>query len=223
MMPPRKPSSHPIRSLLKQLPVYAAFKQLGHYPDYWWWKLRGEPRRIPHLLKQRTVLEYAQAFGLTTLVETGTYYGEMVAAVAPRFERIYSIELDPRLANLARKRFHKNPRVEIIEGDSQTAVPILLQRLNQRCLWWLDAGYCGWVGRIGNSNRLSTELTAILGDHVPDHVILMDDADGVNGQDGSPTLEELVASIHANYPGRQVEVASNIIRITPRKSNPAKA
>lgn len=223
MTSPPKPSSHPIRSLLKQLPVYAAFKQLGHHPDYWWWKLRGEPRRIPHLLKQRTVLEYAQAFGLTTLVETGTYYGEMVAAVERRFQRIYSIELDPRLANLARKRFQNNPRVEIIEGDSQTAVPMLLQRLNQRCLWWLDAGYCGWVGRIGNSNRLSTELTAILDDRIPDHVILMDDADGVNGQGGSPTLEELVASIHANYPDRQVEVASNIIRITPRQQSPTRS
>lgn len=217
MTPSRQPSSHPIRSLLKQLPAYAAYKQLGHYPDYWWWKLRGEPRRIPHLLKQRTVLEYAQAFGLTTLVETGTYYGEMVAAVAARFQRIYSIELDPRLASLARKRFRNYSQVEIVEGDSQTAVPVLLQRLHARCLWWLDAGYCGWVGQVGNCNRLSTELTAILGDRIPDHVILMDDADGVNGEEGSPTLEELIASIHANYPNRLVEVARNIIRITPQR------
>ena len=43
----------------------------------------------------------------------------------------------------------------------------------------------------------------------------MDDADGVNGEGGSPTLEELIASIHANYPDRQVEVERNIIRITP--------
>lgn len=202
--------------------MYAAYKQLGHYPDYWWWKLRGEPRRIPHLVKQRTVLEYAQAFGLTTLVETGTYYGEMVAAVVHRFQRIYSIELDPRLASLAHKRFCKYSHVEIIEGDSQSAVPKLLQRLNQRCLWWLDAGYCGWVGRVGNRNRLSAEFTAILGDRIPDHVILMDDADGVNGEGGSPTLEELIASIHANYPDRQVEVADNIIRITPGNQRMAK-
>ncbi len=79
------------------------------------------------------------------------------------------------------------------------------------------------MGRIGNSNRLSTELTAILDDRIPDHVILMDDADGVNGQGGSPTLEELVASIHANYPDRQVEVASNIIRITPRQQSPMRS
>ncbi len=87
-MPAR--STHPLRSLLKQLPIYADFKQLGHYPDYWWWKLRGQPRRIPHVIKQRTVMEYARAFGLNTLIETGTYYGEMIAAVSQRFRRIYS-------------------------------------------------------------------------------------------------------------------------------------
>jgi len=96
-------------------------------------------------------------------------------------------------------------------------VPQLLQRIDERCLWWLDAGYCGWVGRVGNTNRLSTELTAILSDRIPDHVILMDDADGVNGEGGSPTLEELIGSIHADYPDRHVEVARNIIRITPPK------
>jgi hypothetical protein len=213
-MPPRP--ANPIRSLLKQLPIYAGFKQLGHYPDYWWWQLRGKPRRIPHVVKQRTVIEYAQRFGLTTLAETGTYYGEMIAAVAHRFRRIYSIELDPRFARLAQDRFRRHSHVEIIQGDSQSAVPMLLQRLNERSLWWLDAGYYGWSGDFGNPNRLGSELNAILADRIPDHVILMDDADGVNGQAGAPTLEELTASIESSYPNRRVEVAHNILRITPR-------
>jgi ribosomal RNA adenine dimethylase len=216
-MPPQPRPTSPLRSLLKQSPLYAGFKQLGHYPDYWWWKLRGEPRRIPHVIKQRTVVEYAQAFELTTLIETGTYYGEMIAALANRFRQIYSIELDPRLARLAQKRFRKQSHVEIIQGDSQSAVPMLLPRLHERCLWWLDAGYCGWGGDLGNPNRLGSELHAILADRIPDHVILMDDADGVNGQGGSPTLAELIASIESAYPNRHVEVARNIIRITPRK------
>ena len=215
MAPSDKPS-HPIRSLLKQVPLYASFKQLGHYPDYWYWKLRGQPRRIPHLIKQRAVLEYARAFGLSTLIETGTYYGEMIAAVAPRFRHIYSIELDPRLAAMARRRFARCKHVEIIAGDSQSVVPQLLPRLNERCLWWLDAGYCGWGGGIGDPHRLGAELNAILADRIPDHVILMDDADGVNGEGGSPTLEELTRAIEVNYPARRVEIAQNIIRITPR-------
>ncbi len=206
-----KPRSHPIRSLLKQLPLYAGLKQLGHAPDYWWWKLRGEPRRIPHIVKQRAVLQYAPAFGLTTLVETGTYYGEMIAAVAPRFRRIYSIEIDPQLARLARERFRQLPHVTILEGDSQTAVPKLLEQLNEPCLWWLDAGYCGWAGASGKSERLGSESDAILAAREHRHVILMDDADGVAG------LSDLLAAIASRHPDRQVEVAHNIIRITPRK------
>ena len=101
-------STYSIRSLLKQSPFYATFKQIGHYPDYWYWKLRGEPRRIPHIVKQRTVLEHAQAFDLTTLIETGTYYGEMIAAVVDRFRKIYSIELDPELAKRAQQRFRND-------------------------------------------------------------------------------------------------------------------
>ena len=209
--------SQPIRSLLKRLPVYTAFKQLGHYPDYWYWKVRGEPRRIPHLLKQRAVLEYARKYGLTTLVETGTYYGEMIAAVrkpSTKSTRSSWIRDWRSSRSSASAGTHG---VEIIEGDSQKVVPELLVRINESCLWWLDAGYCGWTGEIGNPNRLGSELYSILSDRRFPHVVLMDDADGVNGEGGSPTLAELIASIQANYPDRQVEVVRNIIRITPRQ------
>ena len=162
-------------------------------------------------------MEYARTYRLTTLVETGTYYGEMIAAVGKHFQRIYSIELDARLAKLAQQRFCGNARVEIIEGDSQKVVPRLLQQINEGCLWWLDAGYCGWIGELGNPNRLGSELNSILSDRRFTHVVLMDDADGVNGEGGSPTLDELIGSIQSNYPDRQVEVVRNIIRITPRQ------
>ena len=58
----------------------------------------------------------------------------------------------------------------------------------------------------------------ILADQRHEHIILMDDADGINGEGNSPTLEQLIASIEASYPQRKVEVARNIIRITPRTS-----
>ena len=214
-MPAERPT-HPIRSLLKQSSLYASFKQLGHYPDYWYWKLRGQPRRIPHVVKQRTVLQYAQAYALDTLIETGTYYGEMIAAVVHRFRRIYSIELDSDLAEQARKRFQNYSHVEIIQGDSQIIVPDLLRRLSGRSLFWLDAGYCGWSGGVGNPNRLGAEFSAILSDRIPDHVILMDDADGIVAEDGSPALADVIAFVESGYPNRRLEVAQNIIRVTPR-------
>ena len=116
------------RKFLARTPFYGVYKSLGHYPDYWYWKLRGEPIRSPHLLKQRTVREYAQRYGLRVLVETGTYYGEMVAAMKNRFAEIHSVEFDSALAQRAAKKFSRWPHVHIHEGDSQKVVPEVLQK-----------------------------------------------------------------------------------------------
>jgi hypothetical protein len=201
------------RKLLQRTPLYGVYKSLGHYPDYWYWKLRGEPPRSPHLLKQRTVSEYAKSFGLRTLVETGTYYGEMVAAMKDKFDRIYSVEYDHQLAQRAIKKFSRWPHIRIFEGDSQQVIPELLKTLSEPVLFWLDAGYYGWAGLQGNKQRLTSELEAIL-HHPQKHVILMDDARGLNGQNGAPTVDELKKRIESEFPGRKVEVKHDILRIT---------
>ena len=201
------------RKLLQRTPLYGLYKALGHYPDYWYWKLRGEPVRSPHLLKQRTVREYAQKYDLHTLVETGTYYGEMVAAMKDRFSRIYSVEYDHQFALRAIKKFSRYSHIRILEGDSQQVIPELLQSLSAPALFWLDAGYYGWAGLQGNKQRLTTELEAILR-HPVQHVILMDDARGLNGQNGAPTVAELKQRIESEFPGRFVEVRYDILRIT---------
>jgi hypothetical protein len=204
------------RKLLQRTPFYGVYKALGHYPDYWYWKLRGEPIRSPHLLKQRTVRDYAQRYGLRVLVETGTYYGEMVAAMKNRFAEIYSVEFDSALAQRAAKKFSRWPHVHILEGDSQIKVPELLKSLREPALFWLDAGYYGWAGLQGDKQRLTSELDAVLRHSIARHVILMDDARGLNGQNGAPTVAELKQRIEAEFPGRSVEVKYDILRIVPR-------
>jgi len=203
-----------LRKFLQRTPFYGAYKALGHYPDFWYWKLRGEPVRSPHLVKQRTVWEYAQRYRLRILVETGTYYGEMVAAMKSRFAEIYSVEFAPELATRAQKKFAGCKHIHILEGDSQREIPALLHWLKQPALFWLDAGYYGWAGLEGDKQRLTTELEAILSHPVTGHVILMDDARGLNGQNGSPTVEQLKERIQAKFPGRRVEVKHDILRIT---------
>ena len=43
----------------------------------------------------------------------------------------------------------------------------------------------------------------------------MDDARGLNGQNGAPTVPQLTQRIEAEFPGRSVEVKYDILRITP--------
>ncbi len=205
----------PFRKLLRSLPFYGAYKALGHYPDYWYWNLRGRPVRSPHLVKQRAIREYARRYGLRTLVETGTYYGEMLAAVKNDFDRIFSIELDPELARRAARRFANDSRIRILEGDSEKLLPELLKSISEPALFWLDAGYWGWANLARDPQRLSAEVEAALSHPVKGHVILMDDARMLDGRSGAPTFDELRARISARFPGHRVELLHDIIRVTP--------
>jgi len=201
------------RSLIRGTAFYGIYKRLGHYPDYWYWKLRGEPVRSPHLLKQRTVREYAAQYGFRTLVETGTYYGEMVEAMRRHVDRLYSIEYDSALAARARRKFARWPHVEILQGDSAALIPSILERISEPALFWLDAGYYGWADSQVDQSRLMRELAAILGHRVKGHVILLDDARGLDGRHGAPTAAELKHRIETDFPGRSVTVKHDILRI----------
>jgi hypothetical protein len=192
------------------------YKAVGHYPDYWYWILRGRPSRSPHLLKQKVVQEYGEKFGLKTLVETGTYYGEMVAAMKGRFDHIYSIEFVPELADRAQRKFARDPHVQIFCGDSRVVMPEVLALLKGPALFWLDAGYYGWVGIRTNEQRLSAELEMILSHPFP-HMVLLDDARGLTGCDGIPSVEDVKNYVESKFPQRSVEVKYDIMRITLRK------
>jgi hypothetical protein len=126
------------------------------------------------------------------------------------------VEFDSQLAQRAAKKFTGWPHVHILEGDSQRVVPELLQQLQEPALFWLDAGYYGWAGLQGDKQRLTSELGAVLSSLIAKHVILMDDARGLNGQNGAPTVEELKRRIETEFPGRKVEVKFDILRITPQ-------
>jgi len=159
------------------------------------------------------VREYVERYNLKTLVETGTYYGEMVAAMKGRFDRIYSIEFVPELAARAQKKFAADKHVHIFCGDSRVVMPQVLALLKEPALFWLDAGYYGWVGEQGDRQRLGAELEMILS-HPYRHIVLLDDARGLTGRDGVPSANEVKADIEKRFPSRQVRVEYDIMRVT---------
>ena len=139
----------------------------------------------------------------------------MVAAMKSRFDRIYSIEFVPALAERAARKFASAEHVRILCGDSRVVLPEVLALLKGPALFWLDAGYYGWVGIRGNEQRLSAELEMILSHPYP-HMILLDDARGLTGRDGIPSVEDVKAYVESKFPQRLVEVKYDIMRVTLR-------
>ena len=208
-----------LRKILRRTPFYSSYKSLFHYPDYWYWMLRPPPKRSPHLLKQKTLLAYAKKYNLRVLVETGTYYGEMVAALKNRFDRIDSVECDSHLARMNARKFASRPHIHILQGESQALIPQILKTITAPALFWLDAGYYTWDGLLRNKQRLAMELRDILSAPLP-HVVLIDDASTLKFRAPDAPEPSNVAELQANlasaFPDRLVEIQHDIVRITPR-------
>ena len=200
------PFYHPVRNWLRAL---------RHERELRRWEARGKPVPPPHIVKQRTIHKLADRFGLKTLVETGTYYGDMVEAMKRRFNRIYSIELSKELCERAAKRFRRDRHVRIIQGDSGAELGKLVGSIDQPALFYLDGHYSGGItARAAKWTPIYEELSHIF-DHDPRHVIVIDDARCFGRDPDYPTLEALRQFIRSKRPGAEVEIEDDSIRITP--------
>jgi len=189
----------------------AIYKRLACVPDFLFWKVRGAPGpQVPHLIKERAVKRLGSEFGLKVLIETGTQFGQMVSATRDHFREIYSIELDPRRHEAARRHFARDAHIHFLQGDSAVMLPRLLQSISEPCLFWLDAH--------SQSSPLTAELSTIFRHPVRSHVILIDDAHGFDGQVWSPTLAEIRQHVAEASPGASVEVRGNMIQICQARS-----
>jgi glycosyltransferase involved in cell wall biosynthesis len=109
-------------------------------------------------------------------VETGTGYGDTVAAVRPLFSEIHTIEQDESLHAAATRRFLGDAAVHVHLGDSGRVLPRIVPHLESRAvLYWLDAHATGEAPVDGPECPLVAELAAIstLGER---SVIVIDDA-----------------------------------------------
>ncbi|HEV8634531.1 MAG TPA: class I SAM-dependent methyltransferase [Chloroflexota bacterium] len=184
------------------------------------WERSGRPVPPPHAVKQRVLRAYAHAFGPRVLVETGTYMGDMVAAMLDQFDRIYSIELSEELHARARARFADEPRVTILQGDSARVLPELLKELGVPCLFWLDGHYSSGVTALGDRETpVEQELRAILTHTVRGHVVLIDDARQFVGEGDWPAISTIESTVHAIDPRLVVRVEDDIIRVHPPGSS----
>ena len=76
-------------SIIRRSRLIIFYKRMAAMSDYLFWKLKGSPQpRVPHLIKQRALREYAKRFQLPVLIETGTQFGQMIDAVEKYFREI---------------------------------------------------------------------------------------------------------------------------------------
>lgn len=179
------------------------------------WKKSGCPNPPPHYVKQLAIREYQQKYQVQTLVETGTYMGDMIEAQKKNFESIISIELGKELAEKAKHRFRHDHNIRIVQGDSGKALPGILADVNEPGIFWLDGHYSAGITAKGETEcPIFEELDAIFNGKKLDHILLIDDARCFNGEGDYPTIETVSAYVKSKNANYKVEVKDDIIRFT---------
>ncbi len=180
------------------------------------WENEGCPIPPPHTVKQFVVTSYQKKYGYKTLVETGTFLGDMVEAQKKRFAKIISIELGQDLFLKAKDRFSKDGHIQIFQGDSSKVLPVIMQTLNEPAIFWLDGHYSHGITAKGDLEcPIIAEAAAILKAPVRlPHVLLIDDARDFTGQNDYPTIEALENYVQGINSAYRLEVKDDIIRFT---------
>lgn len=176
------------------------------------WKSEGSPLPPPHSVKQMAIENVALKHHIKTLVETGTYLGDMVMAEKNNFDKIISIELGKDLWATAVERFSMYDHIKIYQGDSGKVLHEIIDTIEDKALFWLDGHYSSGVTAQGDKDcPIYEELDAIFSNN-KNHVILIDDARHFNGTGDYPTIEALQEYVNQQKIKYTCEVADDIIR-----------
>lgn len=179
------------------------------------WVDNSQPLPPSHLSKQLHLRKWAQKNNLKTLVETGTYFGDMVFAMQGDFKKIISIELAEIFYKKARKRFERQEHVQILHGDSGKRLQEVMSACSEEYLIWLDGHYSGGLTAKGEKEcPVFEELEHIFASPY-NHTILIDDARLFIGKNDYPSIDDLKLFVLERKPDYHFFLDNDAIVITP--------
>ena len=210
-----------IKEFIKRTPFIAVINY------FYGLKSRYEVKfKVPSYEEKRAILsDYASAYNLVRLVETGTFLGDTVEYFRHSFQQVYSIELSEELAANAKERFKEAANVKIIQGNSGEVLKDLIKEIGAPTLYWLDGHYSSefFMGekfiktaRADKDTPVESELQTLLND-VHQHVILIDDARFFNGKADYPRYSTICEMVKKSPFLFSVSRKRDIIRIVPIK------
>jgi hypothetical protein len=147
---------------------------------------------------------------ITTFIETGTHTGLTVneALKFGKFKKIISIEIDRYFYNKTVNLFVDHSNVTLLNGDSCEKMSEILDSLDEKSMFWLDAHY-----NSNDSRRkecpIINELKQIANHHIKDHVILIDDMRYMLPQYNKVTKEQIVELVMSVNPFYEISYEYN--------------
>lgn len=178
------------------------------------WRAEGWTAPVPYFVRRAMLVSEAKAMGAGTFVETGTFLGDTTLSLAPKFQQVHTIEVEPTLAALARDRFAGNTKITVHHGDSAALLPGLCKGLTSSCLFYLDGHYSGgYTGKGEKECPAIEELAAIFDNTTQPFRIVIDDARLFGSDPYYPPIEDVISYVSRRAPERRVRIENDAIVI----------
>lgn len=165
---------------------------------------------VPHsLTKLHNIWRCKKLSGATSAVEVGSYKGLTTRRLSYLFDRVYSIEIDEALCEIARKRCAGRSNVEIFLGDGSKLLGEIAPRVS--CgLIFLDGHFSGGETGHGDEPEPVLKELDIIESHIGNFVsVVIDDFRLFGIQDGWPHKSEVMLKLERLFPSPQWMVTVN--------------
>lgn len=157
-------------------------------------------------LSDSFLIKLRDIFRVSTFIETGTFEGGTTERACKIFRTVHTIELSSDFYKINKEKFETNKNVFLYQGDSGKLLPSIINKINEKAVFWLDGHYSAGSTAKGETNTpILEELAAIKQSGLKESVILIDDirmfdqfAKNVRATclEGYPSLQTIIDKIN---------------------------
>ena len=179
----------------------------GHILDIY--RLASFKFKNPHsYTKYRQINSIRKRTSSSVFIETGTYLGVTTNRCSSVFEKVYTIELDEKLAAQATSYLSNKKNVEVIQGDALKILPTLLESESvNNALIFLDGHFSGGVTACGDLPEPAIQELQVIADYKNKvKAIIIDDFRCFGTDLGFPKKSEVIEIMEKHFDDYEITV-----------------
>ena len=173
-----------------KLYLYEYVSRLSIFPQYFFYLKTGVK---PEYMKRKLLKTIVKNADFSNAVETGTYLGRSTKILSHNIENVYTVEIKKDLFEFTKRKFRKSS-VNFLLGDSEEILNRIIHKIKGRTIFYLDSHTSGGITGKGHSvTPLKMELEMLdKYESISDSVVLIDDAQSINGTNDYPDIKILI-------------------------------
>ncbi|HEY9302612.1 MAG TPA: rRNA adenine N-6-methyltransferase family protein [Phormidium sp.] len=179
----------------------------GHALDIY--RLASFNFKNPHsYTKFRQINSLRKRTNSSVFIETGTYLGVTTNRCSSVFDKVYTIELDEKLAAQAASYLSNKKNVEVIQGDALKVLPTLLESESvNNALIFLDGHFSGGVTACGDLPEPAIQELQVIADYKNKvKAIIIDDFRCFGTDLGFPKKSEVIGIMEKHFDNYEITV-----------------